>query len=240
MARGLLITFSGLDGAGKSTQIDLLMDRLQREGLPPIYLWTRGGYTTFFERLKAGLRRFSGQALPPPGHSARRAEALGKVWVRRVWLTLALLDLLRVYGLQVRWWRGRGRAVVCDRYLWDTLVDLRLHYPQELVERWWLWRLLVWATPPPDAAFLIVVPVAESVRRSKVKDEPFQDPPELRAQRLNNYQVLGRELGWQVLDGQRPREVLADQVWASVAHCHPKLNSPVVPQPVAVETPDAR
>lgn len=39
--RGLLVAFSGINGAGKSTQIELLMDRLRQEGQNPTYVWTR-------------------------------------------------------------------------------------------------------------------------------------------------------------------------------------------------------
>ena len=115
MTQGLLITFSGIDGAGKSTQIDLLMDHLRRQGRKPIYVWTRGGYTPLFEGLKTLLRRLPGRAVPPPGHNPQREQTCRKGWVRRRWLIAALLDLLWRLGVRVRWWRRRGQTVVCDR-----------------------------------------------------------------------------------------------------------------------------
>jgi dTMP kinase len=210
---GALITFSGLDGAGKSTQIDLLMDHLRQQGRRPRYLWTRGGYTPGFERLKAWGRRTPGRAVPPSGHTPQRTRAFSRGWVRRLWLTLALLDLLWVYGVQVRWWLWRGQTVVCDRYLGDTRVDFRLNFPQEHVERWWLWRALAWVTPRPDVAFVLLVPVAESVRRSDNKGEPFRDSPEVLAQRLAQYRALAAEHDdWHVLDGRRPISELAAEI----------------------------
>lgn len=213
----MIIAFSGLDGAGKSTQIDLLIERLRREGRRPVYLWTRGGYTPGFERAKALLRRLRGGVLPPSGRNAQRERAFRNPWVRRAWLVLALLDLLWVYGLLLRWWRLWGCAVVCDRYLLDTRIDFRLNYPQEHVERWLLWRLLVWAAPQPDAALMLLVPVEESLRRSDAKGEPFRDPPEVLAQRLAAYRSLAAGDPWRVLDGRRPAGELAAETWALVA-----------------------
>src|SRR5437867_8134663 len=88
-----LLTFSGLDGAGKSTQIELLRGRLRARGLETTVVWVRGGYTPFFTRLKSLARRAAGRRLPPSGPGERRSEALGRPWVRRAWLAAALLDL---------------------------------------------------------------------------------------------------------------------------------------------------
>lgn len=214
MGRGGLITFSGIDGAGKSTQIALVMEHLHGKGERPVYLWTRGGYTPLFEGLKAILRRLAGRAVPPPGNNPRRAQALGRRRVRRLWLALAILDLLLVYGVKIRWLRWRGRSVVCDRYLWDTLIDFRLYHSVENVERWFLWRLLAGMTPRADAAFLILVPVEESVRRSDLKGEPFRDPPGILAKRLAEYEALLGQPGWHPMDGRRPIPDLAAEVQA--------------------------
>lgn len=209
MPKGTMIVFSGLDGAGKSTQIALLQATLRQRGYRCRYVWSRGGYTPMFELLKRVLRRAPGAALPPAGNTAQRAQAFGKPWLRRLWLVLALLDLLRIYGVQLRWWRRQGYAVICDRYLWDTLIDFRLNFPAERAEQWWLWKLLVWAAARPDAAFLLLIPVAESLRRSDIKGEPFRDSPEVLGQRLAQYQQLSQSGFWRVLDGSEPAQDLA-------------------------------
>ena len=58
----MLISFSGVDGAGKSTQISLIANLLSNNNIPFTYLWARGGYTPGFETLK----RFVLLSSPPP------------------------------------------------------------------------------------------------------------------------------------------------------------------------------
>lgn len=207
-----MVVFSGLDGAGKSTQIGLLQATLRQRGYRCRYVWSRGGYTPMFELLKRVLRRAPGGVLPPSGNSSQRTQAFRKPWLRRLWLVLALIDLMWLYGCQLRWWRRQGYAVICDRYLWDTLIDFRLNFPAERVERWWLWKLLVWVAARPDAAFLLLIPVAESLRRSDIKGEPFRDSPEVLGQRLAQYKQLSQGEFWRVLDGSEPAQDLATAI----------------------------
>ena len=52
----MLIEFSGLDCAGKSTQIDLLKKDLENGGLVVKVVWSRGGYTPGIMWLKNLVR----------------------------------------------------------------------------------------------------------------------------------------------------------------------------------------
>lgn len=210
--RGLLITFSGLDGAGKSTQIEWLKNDLQQRGYVTRIVWARGGYTPGMEGLKRLARRLLRRKLPPSGHSAQRTQTFSKSWVRRLWLSLAILDLTWLYSVRLRWWKWRGQAVICDRYVWDTLIDFRLNFPHEGVERWWLWRLLMRSVPKPDAAFVILIPVEESLRRSDLKGEPFRDSAEVLNKRLEQYQRLFQDAPWRVLNGCQAKSELANEI----------------------------
>lgn len=210
--RGKLILLSGIDGAGKSTQLELLKDHFRRQGASAIYLWSRGGYTTLFNTLKDVCRRIAGKKLPASGVSEKREQILRKGWIQRLWLSAAILDLMRVYGIQVRWWLLRGRSVLCDRYLWDTLIDFKIAFPDIQAEKWLLWKILVRLTPFPDAAYLLMIPIEESERRCQMKYEPFPDTAERRAQRYVLYQELSKLGHWHVVDALRP----VDDVFAGI------------------------
>ena len=191
--RGILVTFSGIDGAGKTTQIRLLQERLAKQGVRSRYLRSRGGYTSGFKRLKSCLRRHVRGALPPPGHSPKRERQFKRRWVQAMWLILAILDLMRVYALQIRQWLRRGDVVICDRYIWDTLIDFQINFPKVKVEHWWLWRALAWSAPQPAASFLLIVSPQESERRALAKGDPFPDPWERRKKRYNLYHHLSEQ-----------------------------------------------
>ncbi len=211
--RGRLLAFSGLDGAGKSTQIDLLLERLLNDGTPAHRLWIRGGYTPGFSLLKKLVRCGKPGTLPQPGRSVEREQRFQSQRTRRLWLTLAILDLMSYLGVWVRLLRWRGITVVADRYLEDTLLDFRLNFPQERVEEWWQWRLLRWLAPQPDHSFVFVVPVQESLRRSQLKAEPFPDSAEVLAARLEAYERLAASGNAQLMDGLLARETLHATVW---------------------------
>lgn len=201
MPRGLIVSFSGIDSSGKTTQIELLRERARGRGRGVIYLWGRVGYTGLFGALKWAARRLLGSRIPAQGDLKGRERALRQGWLRRLWLTLALLDLLRLYALRVRLERLRGRFVICDRYVWDSLIDVRLGFADDRVERWWLWRLVERCAPRPDRALLFTVPVEESVRRSNLKREPFRETPQRLAERAEEYAKLSLTAGWHVVDG---------------------------------------
>ena len=210
--RGRLIAFNGIDSAGKSTQIDLLLEELRKKGEKPVYLWTRGGYTGLFNFLKNSLRRIMGRRLPPSGRNDKRNQAFKKSWVRNLWLILAILDLILVYGIYVRISKSFGRIVIADRYLWDTWVDFRLNFSEVKFDQWILWKILKWITPKPSVAFLLLIPVEESLCRSKEKNEPFPDSEEMLRKRLNLYEKLSCLRNWNPLDCLKPIEEIQREI----------------------------
>ena len=199
----MLISVSGIDGSGKSTQLELVKQHYEDKGKTIVYLWTRGGSTPGINAIKNFIRKLGGKKLPPPGNSKKRDRMLGRGWIQRVWLFLAILDLLRIYSISVRWWILRGKVVICDRYLWDTQIDFEIMFPHIKIEDWLLWKILVRLTPVPDKPVLLMIPSKMSAERCAQKYDPFPDTPERRRQRYELYKTASISDRWKVVDATR-------------------------------------
>lgn len=183
-----MIAFSGLDGAGKSTQIDLVAKKYKSLGSKSMVLWARGGYTPGMKFIK-NLFKISKQTSKKESHKRvnSREKSFSKPIIRKIWLTLSIIDLILLYGFYVRIKEFFGVKIICDRYTYDTFLDFKLNFPLEKVEKWMLWKLLLIVSVKPKKHFVITIPILESQRRSKLKNEPFPDSKEVLESRLNRY-----------------------------------------------------
>jgi dTMP kinase len=183
-----MIAFSGLDGAGKSTQIDLVAKIYRSKGLKILIFWARGGYTPGMEFLK-NFFKISKQKSKKESEKRNdsREKSFSNPLIRKIWLSLAVLDLILFYGFYIRFKKLFGAKIICDRFIYDTLLDFQLNFSQEKVEKWLLWKLLLLISVTPVKHFVITIPVIESQYRSKLKNEPFPDSKEVLESRLNKY-----------------------------------------------------
>lgn len=213
MSHCTLIVFSGTDGAGKSTQIDLLVSRFRAHHVEPVVLWTRIGYSPGMERIRRLARRILGnKMIPPPGQSEARDRAMRRPGIRRIWLTLSMLDLIWRWGWMVRWYRWCGRVVICDRYWLDSDLDLRLQFSDDRAADGWLWKCVVACCPRPDLAFLLRIPLEDYRQRSIQKREPFPLSDDEFQARWRHYESAASVRPWIELNGLDPPDRLAEEI----------------------------
>jgi len=208
----MLVTVSGPDGSGKSTVVDLLERHFETLGEKPVVLWARLGYTPGFERLKALARRLLGKKIPQQGETERREQVMRQGAVQGLWLAVAVLDLLITYGIRARLLTLQGKTVICDRYMWDALIDRQMYYPDsdwaDTLARTGL-RL---TGRSPDLSFLLLVPFEVALLRSERKNEPFPDTPELREARHRAYERLASQEALRVLDATQKPDALVSEI----------------------------
>ena len=208
-----LITLSGLDSAGKSTQIDKVINYLNLKKQKVRLVWSRGGYTPIFHRIKILLRKLNPNSIPNPGESKRREKTFNKKWIRYIWIQLALIDMIFLYSIYFRILNVLGYIIIADRYIWDTFVDFKMKFRKDSFESYFLWKTLLVLLPKPDISFLIVIPVEVSLERSNKKNEPFSENLETRKNRIKIYEKLIDKDKWNILvDGTRS----IDEVWGEI------------------------
>lgn len=206
-----MISFSGIDCSGKSTQINMLCKYLEKQGKKHCVVWSRGGYTPGIQFLKKIIR---GGKETTKEEKIAYSEKLNKSSKKRRLLFLAaLVDLWIYYSVVLRLKELFGKTVICDRYIWDTYIDFKMKYPEYDFEKGFWWRFTLKTMLKPKASFVLFIPAEESVRRSSLKDEPFPEPAEVRERRIEMYMKELENNRWQyVIDATRP----IDEVYAQI------------------------
>ncbi len=212
----MIVTFSGVDGAGKTTQIERLVAALQERGVDARRFWFRPGYSDELNALRAAVRRLRPGALPAAGPSKDRDRAFSKGRVRAAWVAMALADTLGQLAVKVRAMERGGRVVVCDRWLEDASLDLAFRFPEVSRHLEPAWRVLHAAAPRPQVRILMMLPHDEMLARLAAKDEPFPDPPDVRDRRYAAYQALATAGTHTVVDAARSIEEVGAEILAAV------------------------
>lgn len=151
----MLVTFSGLDGAGKTTLISLVLEWLSERGVPSTHLtmYDDIGLYASLRRLRDFLKgnpqpeRLRSVTAPSPEGPAPlplRILRLSRLKMAVYFLDLLILGLVRFYVEKIQ-----GRLLIIDRYFYDSLADLSEGMPDGILAAY---ASLV---PVPDCAIFV-------------------------------------------------------------------------------------
>ena len=202
---GRFITFEGGEGAGKSTQVGILADRLSRSGRP-VFVTREPGGSPAAEEIRQVL--LSGQAAQfgPLAESVLFAVARGD----------HIDNAIRVALQQGQW-------VICDRFMDSTRAyqGATAGVPRGLINA--LEKITVGALLP-DVTFVLDIPVEEGLARVAARAEG-QELDRFESQELMTHERIRRgfldiaeeEPGrCAVVDASQPEAMVAEDVWETV------------------------
>lgn len=166
----MLITFSGLDGAGKTTLIERLRAGLGERGRCVavrhmnddigVYACLRAIRDAVWHAPGGG--RNGRPARPATGTPSRARRVRDAIIWNKAWRhVLYLVDLGLFLGYRLYLERVRGQILIMDRYFYDTLVDVADG------RHWWLLRQLARLAPTPDLPVFLDTGPEEAFRRKR-------------------------------------------------------------------------
>lgn len=204
---GLFIVFEGIDGSGKSTQIQILYDTLVQNGYNPILSREPGG-TNLGETLGYWIKTYPDR-LPITELfllAAARAEHVAQV------IKPALDD---------------GRVVLCDRFIASTIayqgyargLDIGLINQMNSQSS---------QNVSPDLTIFLDLPISTARSRKAGADlDVFEkEGDEFQQKVREGYISMATEQRdrWLLVDGSLPRETICEQAWKRVQELLPDIS----------------
>lgn len=167
----IVFSFSGIDGAGKSTQIESLCARIEESGLRVRVFQFWNDVATFTRLRESGARTlFRGDTgAGTPSAPVNRRDKNVQSWpMTCVRLCTYLADAISTSIFVRRVLRSDADVLVFDRYIYDELANLRLQNP---LLRAYV-RLVAALVPTPDVA--IILDAEPSEARARKPEYPLE------------------------------------------------------------------
>lgn len=190
-----MLVLSGIDCAGKSTQLEKLHKYFGENNRKTRIIWSRGGYTPILEFIKNLIK---GKKVTKDNEKKIRDKVHSNNTLRKILLWGAILDLCIYYGMYFRYLKFLGITIIADRYIWDTYIDFLIKYKSINFEKWFIWKILLLIHLKPDNSIVLSITPEESMRRSTLKHEPFPETLEERKTRISVYFNLIKDGYWDI------------------------------------------
>ena len=201
----VILSLSGLDGAGKSTVAEAMLAALRTCEIPVRVVWSRGGFSTWMEVVKRGTRAALPGQVPGPADSEAKRRWLSRPVFGAVFAGVVLMEQTLHHAVKVLIPRAFGVTVLCDRYTYDTAADLLTKTPGWAGRR--AGEVLIAIVRRPDLPIVLSLSPAAADRR-----KPDDVPPHRLVTQARALGDLSLRYGLYEVEADRSDEEVVDEV----------------------------
>lgn len=209
----MIVSFSGIDSAGKTTQINLLMSYLEKNNIKAKMLWSKARGTPGVVFLKEIVRKDKGMNFEEKAE--HRKEVFQNPKKQKLLYIASMLDLCWYWGIYYRIMGAMNKFLICDRYIWDTYVEINEDFSCVDIDHSLLWKIVKKVSPKPKKSLVFIVPPEVSLERDirKSGEGIAVDDIELKKSKIDRYlKCIDKSCWTNVMDGMKPIEVLHEEV----------------------------
>ncbi len=204
---GLLVAFSGVDGSGKSTQVDLLEESFEKINVGVLRIRSRWRPVLSLPLLVIMRRLGYAKVHRAGGVYIVETRLPSRGGLTSLWCILTQVENIIKTGVKLVFPLLLGRTVICDRYALDMLVDgmAGLHdAPGHTRLGFQLLHLL----PKPNFAFFMDIDPEVAFRR-----KPDLPGLEDYVERLRLYRDLSARWGVTIVNARVSAETIHRRIW---------------------------
>jgi dTMP kinase len=187
----MLIVFEGLDQSGKQTQAELLRDRLKQAGRKARLVSFPDYATSIGEEIARALQ----------GERDYEPDVMQLLYVANRYERKP--DLLR--------WIDGGLILVCDRYTASSIA----YGEAQGLDAEWLAEVQKYL-PAASLTFMLDIRPETAVHRKATDRDRYERDLAMQARVRDSYRRQAAAGGWIVLDGERSKAAIADDVFTAV------------------------
>lgn len=168
MIKSKFVCIIGVDGVGKTTHVKRLLARMKEDGIRCRYTWFR--FYHFISLILLAYCRLAGFTIYETKNEQKigRHEFYRSKMISFLYPWLLLIDMIPLYLVKVFLPLHFGYAIISDRYIYDTLVDLMIDLNNFNIHRTIIGKFFLKLVPKDTK--IILLDLNESLIRKRRMD----------------------------------------------------------------------